>query len=146
MAVLSWRLINIKGKLLVEIVKRDTVVSLSLLRYYLEDTAQVPNDFTSASAVCASVARQHESQGCSIRPPAQWASLTLKWILTHNLNKFLFSLREWINYSMLIIKIYPGTLVNGFWFPVKEKIKIVDGMTDFYQLDTNLDRSQKRAS
>lgn len=145
MAVLSWRLINIKGKLLVEIVKRDTVVSLSLLRYYLEDTAQVPNDFTSASAVCASVARQHESQGCSIRP-AQWTSLTLKWILTHNLNKFLFSLGEWINYSMLIIKIYPRTLVNQFWFPVKEKIKIVDGMTDFYQLDTNLDRSQKRAS
>lgn len=30
------RLINIKGKLLVEIGKRDTVVSLSRLRYYLE--------------------------------------------------------------------------------------------------------------
>ena len=47
---------------------------------------------------------------------------------------------------MLIIKIYPGTSVNRFWFPGKEKIKNVDGMTDFCQLDTNLDRSQRRVS
>lgn len=53
------------------------MVSLSLPKYYLGDTEQVPNGFTSVSAVCASVARQHESQGSSIRPPAQWGSLML---------------------------------------------------------------------
>ena len=50
------------------------MASLSLLKYYSE---QVPNGFTSASAMCVSVARQHVSQGSSIRLPKQWASLIL---------------------------------------------------------------------